>query len=211
MPHLLSKYLRLLCLVCFVIAGTANAAFSDITKIYHQEPTTHGFEICVGGGCAEVMQVALTEQEWQIVEGVFLQHGKVTDAAKEREKIALAIGVMETIVGKKTDTDGDLAGTFGNSNYVGQLDCNDEAINSTTYMRLMRGHGLVTFHEVTDMRTRNFFFSGWPHTTAVIRESATGEMFAVDSWFYDNGFPATIVPIADWISGFIPDDSPVLK
>ncbi|OYY84671.1 MAG: hypothetical protein B7Y34_00085, partial [Methylophilales bacterium 16-45-9] len=129
----------------------------------------------------------------------------------ERKLIALALGAMETIVGKKTDTDTDLAGTFGNSDYAGQLDCNDEAINSTSYMRLMRSHGLIKFHDIADMRTRNFFFSGWPHTTAVIREIASGEMFAVDSWFYDNGFPATIVPFSEWKAGYIPEDSPVVK
>ena len=33
----------------------------------------------------------------------------------------------------------------------------------------------MQFHEVEDMRTRNFFFTGWPHTTAVIRDIKTGE------------------------------------
>jgi hypothetical protein len=197
--------------VLFAMAGSANAAFSDITQIYRQEPSLSGFEICVGGGCAEVKQVALMDEDWHKIQRIFSQHGEVTSAAQERELIALAIGAMETIVGKKTDTDSDLAGTFGNSDYVGQLDCNDEAINSTTYMRLMRHHGLIKFHEVADMRTRNFFFSGWPHSTAVIREIASGAMFAVDSWFYDNGFPATIVPFSEWKAGYIAEDSPVLK
>ena len=194
-----------------ITAGSAHAAFSDITKIFHQEPTMHGFEICMGGGCAEVKQVVLTNEDWQTVVHIFSQNGEEFNAARERKLIALAIGAMETIVGKKTDTDSDLAGTFGNSDYAGQLDCNDEAINSTTYMRLMHRQGLIKFHEVADMRTRNFFFSGWPHTTAVIREIASGERFAVDSWFYDNGFPATIVPFSEWKAGFIPKDSPVLK
>jgi hypothetical protein len=29
----------------------------------------------------------------------------------------------------------------------------------------------------------------------------------VDSWFYDNGEPATIVPFDVWKSGYIPEDS----
>lgn len=194
-----------------VPASSAHAAFSDITKIYLHEPSRQGFEICMGGGCAEVKQVVLTDEDWQNVQRVFSQHVGVIDAAQERKLIALAIGAMETIVGKKTDTDTDLAGTFGNSDYAGQLDCNDEAVNSTSYMRLMRSHGLIKFHDIADMRTRNFFFSGWPHSTAVIREIASGEMYAVDSWFYDNGFPATIVPLSEWKAGYIPKNSPVLK
>jgi hypothetical protein len=59
------------------------------------------------------------------------------------------------------------------------------------------------------MRTRNFFFTGWPHSTAVIHEQISGNRYAVDSWFYDNGEPATIVPFDVWKSGYIPEDSPL--
>ncbi len=52
------------------------------------------------------------------------------------------------------------------------------------------------------------YFTGWPHTTAVIHESASGQRYAVDSCFYDNGFPATIVPFEVWKAGYIPADSP---
>lgn len=188
----------------------AVAALKDINRIYQQVPALHEFNVCAGGGCAEVLDVSLTDDEWQSVVHVFATADTQPASAElERELIAQAIGVLESIVGVKTSTATDRAGTFGNSDYPGQLDCNDEAINSTTYMRLMRQHGLIKFHEIEDTRTRNFFFTGWPHSTAVIREVATGERYAVDSWFYDNGFPATIVPFAVWKSGYIPDDSPV--
>ena len=136
---------------------------------------------------------------------------RLHNAEEERKKISLAIGVLEDIVGKKIGTSGDLAGTFDNSAYKGQQDCNDEAINSTTYMRLLQQNGLIKFHEIEDTRTRNFFFTGWPHTTAVIRESKTGDRFAVDSWFYDNGHPAIIVPFAQWKANYKPADSPIGK
>ena len=119
--------------------------------------------------------------------------------------------MLENLVGNKIGTSGDLAGTFGNSSYKGQLDCNDEAINSTTYMRLLKNDGLIQLHAIEDTRTRNFFFTGWPHSTAVIREIATGERFAVDSWFYDNGHAATIVPFTKWKAGYKPNDGPIGK
>lgn len=189
----------------------ANAALSDINRIYRQIPVLHGFDVCIGGGCAEVINVSMTDEEWQTVVSVFVNAGVIADAEQERSLIAAAIGVLESIVGAKTSTTTDRAGTFGNSDYPGQLDCNDEAINTTTYLRLMRQNGLIKLHEVEDTRTRNFFFNGWPHSTAVIHEIASGQRFAVDSWFYDNGFPATIVPFKVWKSGFTPEDSPVLK
>jgi len=132
-------------------------------------------------------------------------------ASLERKHIAEAIGALERVVGAKTGTSTDRAGTFDNSRYPGQLDCNDEAINSTTYMRLMQQHGLIKLHAVESMGTRSYFIFGWPHSTAVIHELASGERYAVDSWFYDNGAPATIVPFAAWKSGYFPADSPIIK
>jgi hypothetical protein len=202
---------KLLSCSFLIFSLSANAALSDINRIYQQIPALHDFEVCTGGGCAEVKHVSLSDDEWQSITSIFTNPHMMINAEQERDQIALAIGVFESIVGSKTSTATDLAGTFGNSDYPGQLDCNDEAINTTTYMRLMRQNGLIKFHEIEDTRTRNFFFTGWPHSTAVIHEAASGERFAVDSWFYDNGFPATIVPFTVWKSGYIPEDSPVLK
>lgn len=200
-------------LFCGLLTFSINssAALSDITHIYQQVPALHGFDICSGGGCAEISHVSLSEEEWQVIGNIFTQAAFASNAEQERNMISEAIGQFEKFIGDKTGTSTDLAGTFGNSDYPGQLDCNDEAINSTTYMRLMRQNGLIKLHEIEDMRTRNFFFTGWPHSTAVIHEIASGARYAVDSWFYDNGVPATIVPFAEWKSGYVPEDSPVLK
>ena len=149
----------------------------------------------------------LTELEWSAVTRIFNVPAKNSD--EERKKIALAIGVLEDIVGKKIGTTADLAGTFFDGKLAGQQDCNDEAINSTTYMRLLKSNGFIQFHEIEDMRTRNFFFTGWPHTTAVIRETKNGERYAVDSWFYDNGHAATIAPFKQWKANYQPEDSPI--
>ncbi len=190
-----------------LFAFSAHADMTDITRIYQQVPDLNGIDMCMGGGCAEIKRVSLSAEEWQQIAAVFSDVLDLRDAELERKLIALAIGIFEKIIGTKTGTSHDLAGTFNFT--AGQLDCNDESINTTTYMRLLRQNGLVKLHEIEDMRTRNFFFTGWPHTTAVIRETATKERYAVDSWFYDNGAPATIVPFALWKSGYIPHDSPV--
>jgi len=192
-----------------LLTSNASAAVTDITRIYQQVPVLNGFDVCAGGGCADIKHVSLNDEEWQTITAIFSRAGTPVNAEQERGLIASAIGAFEKIIGAKTGTSADLAGTF--HSIQGQLDCNDEAINSTTYMRLMRQNGLIQLHEIEDMRTRNFFFSGWPHTTAVIRELATGERYAVDSWFYDNGLPATVVPFARWKSGYIPPDSPIAK
>jgi hypothetical protein len=196
----------------FLLIGfSANiyAAISDITRIFRQTPQLNQFEVCQGGGCAQFNQVAISAVEWSSVAQLFKI--KATNSADERMQISKAIGVLEQIVGSKVGTTGDLAGTFNNSDFKGQLDCNDEAINTTTYMRLLKSNGFMPFHEIEDTRTRNFFFTGWPHTTAVIHDIKSGERYAVDSWFYDNGHAATIVPFAQWKANYTPDDSPIGK
>ena len=187
----------------------SQADVADINRIFHQKPSLDQFEICQGGGCAQDDKVSLTPAQWQPVAILFVP--APANAQAERKQIALAIGLLEEIVGKKIGTSGDLAGTFDNSAYQGQQDCNDEAINSTTYMRLLQQNGLMQFHAIEDMRTRNFFFTGWPHTTAVVREIETAERYAVDSWFYDNGHAATIVPFVLWKANYQPEYSPIGK
>ena len=187
----------------------ALADIKDISRIFRQTPNLEQFEVCQGGGCFQHDTLAIQPAEWQKVRDLF-QPAPV-NAAQERAQIALAIGEIEKIIGAKNGTGTDLAGTFDNSETPGQMDCNDEAINSTTYMRLLKNNGLLQLHEIEDMRTRNFFFTGWPHTTAVIHEKATGERYAIDSWFYDNGHAATVVPFAQWKANYKPADSPIDK
>lgn len=187
----------------------AHAAIADISRIFRQTPSLSQFEVCQGGGCAQSDLVTISDTEWKNVVQLF--KAKAANAADERIKLSKAIGLLEQIVGEKNGTTTDRAGTFDNKAFLGQLDCNDEAINTTTYLRLLKSNGLMVFHEIEDMRTRNFFFTGWPHTTAVIRETKAGARFAVDSWFYDNGYPATIVPFSEWKANFQPADSPIGK
>lgn len=197
------------CWCCSLLlwAVPAQADLKNIYRIYHSQPRLSSFEVCQGGGCPHADVLQLSHAEWRNVLQLFSP--PPVDAAQERALIAQAIGVLEDIVGPKTGTAADRAGTFGNRAYPHQQDCNDEAINATTYMRLMQQAGLIRFHGILDTRTRKFFFTGWPHTAAVIREHDTQAEFAVDSWFYDNGHAATIVPMAQWKDGYIPEDSPI--
>ncbi|MFQ6404743.1 hypothetical protein ACIDE9_08260 [Methylophilus sp. 'Pure River'] len=195
--------------MCLFVGTPAHADLNDIYRIYHTKPALTAFEICQGGGCVQSDILQLTGAEWDNVVHIFSP--LPANAEAEREAISKAIGALEDMVGTKIGTAADRAGTFNNSDYLHQQDCNDEAINSTTYMRLMQQAGLIRFHEILDTRTRKFFFTGWPHSTAAIREQATKAEYAVDSWFYDNGFPATILPMATWKEGYIPTDSPILQ
>jgi len=196
-------------LAFFCVSLSAHADLNNVTRIFHQTPTLGQFEVCQGGGCLETNQLSMTDLEWRDVKHVFIN--KATSAEQERVQIAKAIGEFERIIGAKNGTAADLAGTFFDGKLTGQLDCNDEAINTIIYMRLLKSNGLMQLHEIEDTRTRNFFFTGWPHTTAVIRDIKTNDRYAVDSWFYDNGKSATIVTFAKWKANYRPEDSPIGK
>ncbi|MGH8719878.1 MAG: hypothetical protein ACREV0_13220 [Burkholderiales bacterium] len=158
------------------------------------------FSVCYGHGCASVASIALTTSEWQTIRELF---SETQDAPAEREQLAQAIGAIEKLVGEKTGTASDRGGT-GITSSPGQMDCIDESMNSTTYLTMLARDGLLLWHVIEERATRGWLILGWPHTTAVIRERASGEKFAVDSWFFDNGTPPAIVPLQEWKRGWTP-------
>ncbi|MGD8742597.1 MAG: hypothetical protein PVH46_04175 [Granulosicoccaceae bacterium] len=111
---------------------------------------------------------------------------------------------MEQIIGEKTGTDIDRAGTFEHLGEEGQLDCIDESTNTTFYLMMLVNDGLIRWHSVEDRSSRGFFLRGWPHTTAVIRDRHSDTQYAVDSWFLDNGKPPYIIPLEKWEDGWEP-------
>jgi hypothetical protein len=195
----------LLTLPLLVSPFTSLADADAMTRVLREKPALDKFSFCWGGTCAAVEKIGLTPSEWARVRALF--DPLPPDASSERETIRRAIGLLESIVGPKTGTAGDKAGTFGNSAFPGQLDCNDEATNSTNYMRLMRDDGLIRFHEILDTKTRGGFLIFGRHSTAVIAETGSMQRFAVDSWFYDNGQPPTILPLDTWQAGWKPGNS----
>lgn len=184
----------------------AMANSDDLNRVLRQTPALEGFEMCYGGGCAGVAKALFSKAEWATVKQLF-EHPS-SSAEQERERISQAIGLMEQVVGRQTGTDTDRAGTFVDVRYKNQLDCNDEAANTKTYLKLLQQTGYLRFHDIIDTKTRGYFFNGWPHTTAAIQEKQGGQRYAVDSWFYDNGKPAVVLPLDKWKSGWKPEDSP---
>lgn len=129
-----------------------------------------------------------------------------TNAAEERAAIAHSVAALEQVVGRQTGTDRDLGGTFPGAFKTGQMDCIDESTNTTRYLQLFAQRGWLRWHSVSQPATRLPLPLGWwPHTTAVIHERATGNEYAVDSWFEPNGRPPHIVDLTRWRRGWKPE------
>jgi hypothetical protein len=166
------------------------------------DPHPSAFTICYGYACRKSARVQLNAAQWERVRAVFSP--RPSDAIRERARIALAIGVMESIVGPLTNTDGDIGGSLQGAFRKNQMDCEDEAVNTCMYLIMMQDDGLITFHDIYKPTMRGFMLKGWPHVATVIKDKQTGERFVVDSWFEDNGHPAHVVPYKQWKSGWRP-------
>ncbi len=168
-------------------------------------PADSTFTHCSQYGCKRLTPLSLSPQDWADIETAF--GPPALSADEERNKIKQTIGYFERLIGPRTGTETDVAGTFRRIG-DGQLDCVDESTNTTSYLLLLQERGLLNFHTVSSPDTRfPIIHAGrWPHQTAVMIENESKIPYAVDSWFYDNGKPAEIVTLESWKEGWKPDD-----
>ena len=191
-------------ILALVLAGCTADGTQDrfLAKYADPEPARGNVLVCHGYGCRLQDRVDLRAAWAGLVAPLA---APAPDAAEERRRIAAVIAAFEGHVGSRTRTAGDVGGTFAGFGQDGQLDCIDEAANTTTYLTLLERAGLLAWHEVRAPMSRGFFVNGWPHTSAVIAETAGGGAFAVDAWFHSNGAPAEIVGLDEWLGGWNPE------
>lgn len=166
-----------------------------------------GFAWCLSFGCSDVQtNVRVTPAEWAEIAAFF---DGTRDAADERARIARAVSRFEQIAGAYTGTRIDEGGTgILPTRGIGQLDCYAEAGNTTTTLTMMAAAGLLKFHTVAAPELRGLGHGGGAvsiHATARIRENADGHLWAVDTWYYDNGGPTFVVDWQEWYDGWAPE------
>lgn len=165
-------------------------------------PTPSAFSLCSDHDCESLTQLGLTTAQWNSIRSLFIPPAKTPEL--ERKLVASAIAQFEKLAGKMTGTDRDIGGTFPAMGKEGQLDCIDESINTTTYLRILSSAGLLKWHSIEDRASRGLFIFQWPHSSAVIRDTRTNSLYAVDSWFHDNGHPPVIIRLDIWKRGWKP-------
>lgn len=170
-------------------------------KPFIEHPQPDNYSICLHNTCGEIAFVSLSDMQWQTIKNLFSP--KSNSAEQERQQIKLAIALFETYTGQQTGTDKDQAENNLSTGINGQMDCIDEATNSTVYLRLLQNANLLTWHQQSFRTSRGFPTS--PHNTATIIEVDSQLRFAVDSWFEANGQPPHIVPLAKWKAGWKPE------
>jgi hypothetical protein len=157
--------------------------------------------VCTDYHCDQLVSVQLRAHHWRRIGALFAD----TDSpADEREHLRQAIALLEDLIGSMTGTWRDRGGNFAGVGQKGQLDCIAESTNTTAYLNLLESAGLLRWHRIAPRKRRNPLFFN-VHWTAVIIEKASGDAYAVDSWYLDNGQPPYVQRLDDWMSGQRPD------
>ena len=193
-------------LACGLLPPTVVSAQAMFNRrpIVIVDPHPQRFSVCWSHSCSVVATVALPPAAWDRVRAMFPEPSSTP--ADERVRIADAIALLETLVGEITGTWRDLGGDLRGFAQPGQMDCVDEANNSTTYLKLLAADGLLVWHTVGEILKRGNVLFGMPHATAIITDSTAGEQWAVDSWYLDNGQPPYIVRYRIWNDGWNPPE-----
>lgn len=201
---------RLLMVVSFGLLGALSACtYEEVGPVAQHfqsfktsAPNGNTITVCHSYGCKMQSKVRLTAQDIDDV-GKLMESTKKADTAfEERRAVAYAIGWFETMVGRKIGTSADRPGMeYNGSDDPTQQDCVDEATNTTAYLLVLQSNGLLHYHTVGTPFSKDALWrgiAGWPHWTAVLKESSTGQRWAVDLWIYVNGENPAIVEAEKW-------------
>lgn len=191
------------CLALIFVVLLAGCTRSPVGHVIRDRvgtnSTRHSFNVCHGYGCTSITNVSISDNEWVKVRTLFVRRPQ--NAEEERKRISLAIALLERIVGPKAGIEGDIGGAtyFGKT---GQLDCVDEAANTTSYLSFLRNDGLMTYHDIGEpVIYGNMLVNNWPSNSATIIERGTSNQYAVDSFWHNNGSEPEILPVYLWSSG----------
>jgi hypothetical protein len=154
--------------------------------------------VCHGYNCAFKARLALTAGDAAKVRSIMAAGEK--SAAAERTAIARAVRHFEERSTQQIGIRDKPKTQLGASRIRGQMDCVDESTNTRTLLNYLAGRGLLKHHKVGRNDSRGFLLDGrYPHWTASIVE-ASGNVWAVDSWYGAGGAAPDVMPMSEWKS-----------
>lgn len=208
-------FVRLFGVVALAALVGCASAQDHVNRFAHKAPTLEEFTVCKGFGCRIKRPVTLDTSTWAEVVRIF--EPVPSSAADERVRLGQAIALLEIKIGVKIGTSRDKPAAKTAEGGRNQLDCIDETVNTTTYLRLLAQDGLMRRHVLGPPSQRGWLLApmfgstNFITNTAVIQEKETGALFAIDSYFYANGHPPKIMPLAEWEENWRPGpDDPKL-
>lgn len=177
--------------------------------------------VCFNYGCLSQAEVVFADTQLDEIAHLL---SAATSPAQERDAVAQAVGRLLGWAGEQTPIAADRGGNYADMDAYGKMDCIDHSTTTTRLLRMIESKGMLHFHRVLDPALRHRFLV-LDHYSALIEERKPGASdcgcdgeedeegesparYVVDSWFFDNGRPAVVMPLARWKSGESPGESP---
>jgi hypothetical protein len=185
--------------ILLLALALSTSAYADdwFSRGQGYPPTEDRIYVCHGYTCRIVTPVRFNSAEIAKIAGALAEGAG--DASAERDAISKAVQVFETIVGARIGTANDLPGMQFGQGTDDQMDCIDEATNTTGLLLFLESHGFLKHHRVEAPSARGFFVDlRYPHATAVLTDLDSGEKWAIDSWPRANALPPVIMRLAEW-------------
>jgi hypothetical protein len=175
--------------------------------------------LCYEYGCAVEAEIRYSDAQLASIQRLL---AGAENAARERSRLALAVGMLYAWAGRQSPIRNDRGGDYADDGVVGRMDCIDHAQSTTRLLRMIEARGWIRFHKVLDPVRRTLYLVT-QHFSAAVEElpapvgnpvpAAMGQQapnaqagrFVIDSWFHDNGWPAVVLPLEDWRNGAGPD------
>ena len=162
-------------------------------------PAGNRVYVCHGYGCRYTTPVTFSEAELATITAPL--QATLADPGQERAALALSVQAFEEIVGRRVGTGSDRGKTQIGGGDKSQMDCIDEATNTTSLLLMLESRGALRRHKVMHPVARGFFLDGrYPHATAVLGETSGDEKWAIDSWPDDNGEPPVVQRVDLWLA-----------
>ncbi len=191
----------------------ASAAAPQSAPPVHEDARV---SICYNYGCNREVEIRYHRAS---LNRLAARLALASSAEDERTRLAQEIGRMYRIAATQSPVAADRAGNFLDGGEAGRMDCIDHSTSTMRLLELLEARGWLRFHRVVEPARRTRFI--FQHFSAVIEERAEGEgieggadallsappaqRYVVDTWFVDNGEPAVVLPLAEWLNGGGPD------
>ena len=183
--------------------GAAPASESDaevadwLGTLSLSPPTRWNIVVCHGFSCHTRTQVGLSDADRVTVANMV----RGANPEAERRGVARAVAWFDRRVGRQTGTTTAKAYAKGLAGDRTQFDCIDRAANTTSLFLVMAQWGVLKHHQVDVPVSRKFVpILDGPHSTAVLRERASGRKWAVDPWTHNYGELPDVMPLDRWLS-----------
>ncbi|MDJ0929613.1 hypothetical protein [Breoghania sp.] len=148
------------------LADCAGQAANSASSWYAQHdsvaPRGDKVVICHDFGCASRTPVRFSAKDLSRLKFILSEGAELPQA--ERKAVARAVQWQERRVVPTVGSANGKGGMTFDSGVRGQIDCIDEATNTTNLLLVAQRHGLLKYHEVRSPVARGFFLDGcYPH------------------------------------------------